>query len=240
MPPNIIYTNLVHLPDNKQRIRQTPFTSIRVISEEDSDPEQAQRKGYAKRTICHSLPKKSGMHTEWVYSALTARDLALCNVMQEAKLKQAIGLREHDEEMITGIGKHITVHAKIQEVLPEESSSTDQPLGTGTFASSTTKVESEPPNGSNADIPNQCESEQALNVSAGTLLSTAVQASVINVKRRLIAADQASVFMAMMSVHISSGLVLHQMTSDHNRSELEIQDHSNEQSSSKLVPKVVP
>ncbi|GJV61962.1 hypothetical protein Tco_1468062 [Tanacetum coccineum] len=80
-----------------------------------------------------------------------------------------------------------------------------------TFASSTTKVESEPPNGSNADIPNQCESEQALNVSAGTLLSTA---------------DQASVFMAM--------------TSDHNRSELGIQDHSNEQSSSKLVPKVVP
>ncbi|GKF51740.1 hypothetical protein Tco_0148207 [Tanacetum coccineum] len=36
-----------------------------------------------------------------------------------------------------------------------------------TFASRTTKVESEPPNGSNADIPNQCESEQALNVSAG-------------------------------------------------------------------------
>ncbi|GKB48648.1 hypothetical protein Tco_0899401, partial [Tanacetum coccineum] len=94
-----------------------------------------------------------------------------------------------------------------------------------TFASSTTKVESEPPNGSNADIPNQCESEQALNVSAGTLLSTA---------------DQASVFMLMTSVHISSGLVLHQMTSDHNRSELGIQDHSNEPSSSKLVPKVVP
>ncbi|GJY11332.1 hypothetical protein Tco_0379517 [Tanacetum coccineum] len=42
----------------------------------------------------------------------------------------------------------------------------------------------------------------------------------------------------MTSVHISSGLVLHQMTSDHNRSELGIQDHSNEQSSSKLVPKV--
>ncbi|GKB44203.1 hypothetical protein Tco_0889145 [Tanacetum coccineum] len=44
----------------------------------------------------------------------------------------------------------------------------------------------------------------------------------------------------MTSVHISSGLVLHQMTSDHNRSELRIQDHNNEQSSSKLVPKVVP
>ncbi|GJR68706.1 hypothetical protein Tco_0014771 [Tanacetum coccineum] len=55
-----------------------------------------------------------------------------------------------------------------------------------TFASSTTKVESEPPNGSNADIPNQCESEQALNVSAGTLLSTEVQASVVNVIWRLL------------------------------------------------------
>ncbi|GJT91091.1 hypothetical protein Tco_1079936 [Tanacetum coccineum] len=58
--------------------------------------------------------------------------------------------------------------------------------------------------------------------------------------RRLITADQASVFIGMMSVHISSGLVLHQMTSDHNRSELRIHDHSNEPSSSKLVPKVVP
>ncbi|GJT37849.1 hypothetical protein Tco_0937714 [Tanacetum coccineum] len=44
----------------------------------------------------------------------------------------------------------------------------------------------------------------------------------------------------MTSVHISSGLVLHQMTSDHNRLELGIHDHSNEPSSSKLVPKVVP
>ncbi|GKC09946.1 hypothetical protein Tco_1001556 [Tanacetum coccineum] len=44
----------------------------------------------------------------------------------------------------------------------------------------------------------------------------------------------------MTSVHNSSGLVLHQMTSDHNRSELRIHDHSNEPSSSKLVPKVVP
>ncbi|GKC77715.1 hypothetical protein Tco_1128489, partial [Tanacetum coccineum] len=65
-------------------------------------------------------------------------------------------------------------------------------------------------------------------------------------KRCLIAADQASVFMAMMSDHNSSDLapqrqmafaenntsgpvpqclVLHQMTSDHNRSELGIQDH---------------
>ncbi|GJV64013.1 hypothetical protein Tco_1474841 [Tanacetum coccineum] len=38
----------------------------------------------------------------------------------------------------------------------------------------------------------------------------------------------------------SSSLVLHQMTSDHNRSELRIHDHSNEQSSSKACSKSVP
>ncbi|GJZ80032.1 hypothetical protein Tco_0644869 [Tanacetum coccineum] len=48
-----------------------------------------------------------------------------------------------------------------------------------TFSSSTTKVDSEPPNGSNADITNQCESEQALDVSAGTLLSTGTSFSPI-------------------------------------------------------------
>ncbi|GJR59575.1 hypothetical protein Tco_1501737 [Tanacetum coccineum] len=44
-------------------------------------------------------------------------------------------------------------------------------------------------------------------------------------KRRLIAANQASVFMAMTFEQRSSTLVLHQMTSDHNRSELGIHDH---------------
>ncbi|GJU91622.1 hypothetical protein Tco_1304045 [Tanacetum coccineum] len=58
------------------------------------------------------------------------------------------------------------------------------------FTSSTTKVDNEPPNGSKEDITNQCESEQSLDVSAGTLLSI----------------DQVSVFMAMMSDHNSSDL----------------------------------
>nr|GEV11727.1 hypothetical protein [Tanacetum cinerariifolium] len=65
------------------------------------------------------------------------------------------------------------------------------------FASSTTKVDSAPLNGSNADITNQYECEQTLDVSTG-------------------------------------------MTSDHNSSELGLHDHNNEQSSSKLVPDVVP
>ncbi|GJW21605.1 hypothetical protein Tco_0032227 [Tanacetum coccineum] len=71
------------------------------------------------------------------------------------------------------------------------------------FTSSTTKVDSEPTNGSNDDITNQYECKQTLDVSAGLAPPR-------------------------------------QMTSDHNSSELGIHDHSNELSSSKLVPKVVP
>ncbi|GJS22240.1 hypothetical protein Tco_0450872 [Tanacetum coccineum] len=72
------------------------------------------------------------------------------------------------------------------------------------FTSSTTKVDSDPTNGSDEDITNQYECEQTLDVSVGTINLSAA------------------------------------MTSDHNSSELGIHDHSNEPSSSKLVPKVVP
>nr|GFA24824.1 hypothetical protein [Tanacetum cinerariifolium] len=71
------------------------------------------------------------------------------------------------------------------------------------FAASTTKVDSEPLNGSNADITNQYECEQFLNLSAGTSFNPKEE-----------------------------GLRV--------CSELEIHDHGNELSSSKLVPDVVP
>ncbi|GJR79666.1 hypothetical protein Tco_0150451 [Tanacetum coccineum] len=96
--------------------------------------------------------------------------------------------------------------------------------------SCTGKVDSEPAHGSNVEYP--------LIPCMQTNNGFKPRSSMF--KRRLIAADQASVFMAMTFEQRSSSLVLHQMTSDHNRSELGIQDHSNEQSSSKLVPKVVP
>ncbi|GKF50837.1 hypothetical protein Tco_0147304, partial [Tanacetum coccineum] len=113
--------------------------------------------------------------------------------------------------------------------------------------SCTGKVENEPTHGSNVDIPHIHACKQTLGVSAGTSLNGQKQ-QIINLNtdalynakqenlrvwtrssmftRRLIAANQASVFILM--------------TSDHNRSEVGIQDHSNEQTSSKLVPKVVP
>ncbi|GJZ55859.1 hypothetical protein Tco_0611052 [Tanacetum coccineum] len=78
------------------------------------------------------------------------------------------------------------------------------------FTSSTTKVDSEPQNGSNDDITNQYECKQTLDVSAGTL-----------------------------NIHAGTSL---NPTKEGLRvcSELGIHDHSNELSSSKLVPKVVP
>ncbi|GJS10014.1 hypothetical protein Tco_0366810 [Tanacetum coccineum] len=78
------------------------------------------------------------------------------------------------------------------------------------FTSSTTKVDGEPTNGSNEDITNQYECEQTLDVSASILNLSACTS--FNPKKE--------------------GLRV--------CSELAIQDHSNEPSSSKLVPKVVP
>ncbi|GJY00444.1 hypothetical protein Tco_0357462 [Tanacetum coccineum] len=78
------------------------------------------------------------------------------------------------------------------------------------FTSSTTEVDSEPTNGSNADITNQYECEQTLDVSAGTLNLSA--GTSFNPKKE--------------------GLRV--------CLELRIHDHINEPSSSKLVPKVVP
>ncbi|GJY32529.1 hypothetical protein Tco_0416998 [Tanacetum coccineum] len=99
------------------------------------------------------------------------------------------------------------------------------------FTSSTTKVDSEPPNGSKEDITNQCESEQALDVSADISENRASRNFDLMMDKWCL---------LKITLQAPSGLVLHQMTSDHNRSELGIHDHSNEPSSSKLVPKVVP
>ncbi|GJW81946.1 hypothetical protein Tco_0145921 [Tanacetum coccineum] len=76
------------------------------------------------------------------------------------------------------------------------------------FTPSTTKVDSEPPNGSNADITNQYESAQTLDVSAGT--SNLSAGTSFNPKKE--------------ELRVCSELGIH--------------DHNNELSSSKLVPKL--
>nr|GEZ26780.1 hypothetical protein [Tanacetum cinerariifolium] len=66
-----------------------------------------------------------------------------------------------------------------------------------TFTSSTTKVDCEPPNGSNDYITNPYKCDQTFNVSAGTLN---------------LSADQHPCFMIMASEQRSSGLVLNEIT----------------------------
>ncbi|GJW33676.1 hypothetical protein Tco_0053708 [Tanacetum coccineum] len=95
------------------------------------------------------------------------------------------------------------------------------------------KVENEPTHGSRVDIPHIHACKQTLGLSAGTSFNGQKQ------QRIDITAD-ALYNEKQENLRVCSGLVLHQMTSDHNRSELGIHDHSNEPSSSKLVPKVVP
>ncbi|GKA74372.1 hypothetical protein Tco_0780674, partial [Tanacetum coccineum] len=91
------------------------------------------------------------------------------------------------------------------------------------FTPSTTKVDSEPPNGSNADITNQYESAQTLDVSAGTSnLSAGLkpQCQMTSVHNSSGLKPQCQ----MTSVHNSSGLKPQcQMTSVHNSSGLKPQ-----------------
>ncbi|GKA79277.1 gag/pol polyprotein [Tanacetum coccineum] len=97
--------------------------------------------------------------------------------------------------------------------------------------SCTGKVESEPTHGSNVDIPHIHACKQTLDLSA------AVQASVINVKRRLLKITLQAPFLnvQMTSVHISLGLVLHQ-TNEFCTSLIAIECYINDKSWKLLFP----
>ncbi|GJS70309.1 hypothetical protein Tco_0703150 [Tanacetum coccineum] len=121
-------------------------------------------------------------------------------------------------------------------------------IPTGKLLNSCTgKVDSEPTHGSIVDIPHIHACKQTLGLSAGTSFNGQKQQRIDLNADALYNAKQENLRVWLLKMLISkkpvpecSGLVLHQMTSDHNRLELGIQDHSNEPSSSKLVPKVVP
>nr|GEU73702.1 Gag-Pol polyprotein [Tanacetum cinerariifolium] len=107
------------------------------------------------------------------------------------------------------------------------------------FTSSTTKVYSEPLNGSNADITNQYQCEQTLDVSVCTS-NPSVGTSFNPKKRRTqsLVAEKTGISETRASRNFH--LMYKMMTFDHNSLELELHNHSNEQSSLKLVPDVVP
>ncbi|GJS26061.1 hypothetical protein Tco_0486681 [Tanacetum coccineum] len=101
------------------------------------------------------------------------------------------------------------------------------------FNSCTSKVENEPTHGSNVDIHHILACKKTLSLSAGTSFNGQKQ-------QRIDLNADALYKEKQENLRVCSSLVLHQMTSDHNHSELEIHDHSNEPSNSKLVPKVGP
>ncbi|GJS77291.1 hypothetical protein Tco_0727172 [Tanacetum coccineum] len=114
------------------------------------------------------------------------------------------------------------------------------------FNSCTSKVESEPTHGSNVDIHHIHACKQTLNLSAGISFNGQKQQRIDLNEDALYNEKQENLRVWLLKLLISkkpvpecSGLVLHQMISDHNCSELGIHNHSNEQSSSKLVPKVI-
>ncbi|GJW36897.1 hypothetical protein Tco_0059817 [Tanacetum coccineum] len=121
-------------------------------------------------------------------------------------------------------------------------------IPTGKLLNSCTgKVDSEPAHGSIVDIPHIHACKQTLGLSAGTSFNGQKQQRIDLNADALYNEKQENLRVWLLKLLISKKpvpewprLVLHQMTSDHNRSELGIQDHSNEPSSSKLVPKVVP
>ncbi|GJS93515.1 hypothetical protein Tco_0800483 [Tanacetum coccineum] len=107
-------------------------------------------------------------------------------------------------------------------------------IPTGKLLNSCTgKVDSEPTHGSIVDIPHIHACKQTLGLSASTSFNGQKQQRIDLNADALYNAKQEN-------LRVCSSLVLHQMTSAHNRSELRIHDHSNEPSSTKLVPKVVP
>ncbi|GJS75137.1 hypothetical protein Tco_0725018 [Tanacetum coccineum] len=92
------------------------------------------------------------------------------------------------------------------------------------FTSSTTKVDSEPPNGSKEDITNQCESEQALDVSADISENRASRNFDLMINK-------------MTFEHSSSGLVLHQMVSAENNTSGPVPQCSNDVCSHQFRPR---
>ncbi|GJY01104.1 retrovirus-related pol polyprotein from transposon TNT 1-94 [Tanacetum coccineum] len=122
------------------------------------------------------------------------------------------------------------------------------------FNSCTGKVDSEPTHGSIVDIPHIHACKQTLGLSAGKSFNGQKQQRIdlnadalynakqenlrvwllkMLISKKPVPANDAPFLNVQMTFEQrSSSLVLHQMTSDHNRSELGIQDHSNEQSSS--------
>ncbi|GJU39223.1 hypothetical protein Tco_1192180 [Tanacetum coccineum] len=156
-----------------------------LIANNDKFKAQLQEKGFAIAALKNELKKLTGnsVNTKFAKSSIL-RKPDLQPRRNQSVVRQPTAFKSDDHRNFQKPTERESAVAKPHHMIAPGSSRW-KPTGrvfknvvlrwvpTGkTFASSTTNVDSEPPNGSNADITNQCESEQALDVSACTLLST--------------------------------------------------------------------
>ncbi|GJY22610.1 hypothetical protein Tco_0396268 [Tanacetum coccineum] len=95
------------------------------VSDEDSDPEQAQRDKDMQKNLA-LLAKKPKRVKDYTYHK---EKMIMCKQAEQGVSVQADWLADTDEEIDEQeLEAHYSFMAKIQEVLPEESSSTEQPL----------------------------------------------------------------------------------------------------------------
>ncbi|GJR75941.1 retrovirus-related pol polyprotein from transposon TNT 1-94 [Tanacetum coccineum] len=119
----------------------TPPSESVSVFDDDSDPEQAQREMQkAFGTPCKETVGSPIVSTKGITVALTARDLATMQRMQEAIACSTISsasllVAERLKDCGTGLEAHYSFMAKIQEVLPEESSSNELTLEQNPFYS---------------------------------------------------------------------------------------------------------
>ncbi|GJT78216.1 hypothetical protein Tco_1044941 [Tanacetum coccineum] len=120
-----------------------------LVSEEDSDPEQAQRDKEMQKNLAllaknktedttprYNNDNQSGQFgNQRTMTVAGARETVGSPVVQQNGIQvplhaeQAVGSADHDEEIDEQeLEAHYSFMAKIQEVLPGESSSTEQPL----------------------------------------------------------------------------------------------------------------
>ncbi|GJX75523.1 hypothetical protein Tco_0314118 [Tanacetum coccineum] len=96
-------------------------------------------------------------------SRYSSNDMVYNHYLEEAKKKTQESCRNSEPSVMPSARSQSTTNVGLKWV----------PTGK-IFTSSTTKVDSEPTNGSNEDITNQYECEQTLDVNAGTLNLSAV------------------------------------------------------------------
>ncbi|GJU92904.1 hypothetical protein Tco_1317660 [Tanacetum coccineum] len=119
----------VHLPNTKEKRSPNITPQIESVSEEDSDPEQAQRDKEMQKNLALLGKEQNEDTTPRYNNDNQSGQFGNQRTMTVAGARETVGSQDTDEEIDEQeLEAHYSFMAKIQEVLLEESSSTEQPL----------------------------------------------------------------------------------------------------------------